>query len=77
MVINIGASSKVATLSAGKLYFRDDTAKTNDDAGAKTWWGKNLDGSEDMSFTGQSGVKAYPEGEYSAETGYLENTDTR
>lgn len=100
-------ASVSAALSAGKLYFRDDTAKSNDDAGAKTsgnyyklsveatantelsnnfslsktlkiqkaLGGKNLDGSEDMSFTGQSGVKAYPEGEFSSETGYLLNIE--
>lgn len=102
-----GSNSASFTMSAGKLYFRDDTAKTNDDAGAKTSGNyyklllelsrntvfsdklslskslklqkalghKNLDGSEDMSFTGQGGVKAYPEGEYSAETGYLANVE--
>ena len=36
---------------------------------------KNLDGSEDFSVGGSSGVKAYPSGELSAENGYLLNAE--
>lgn len=36
---------------------------------------KNLDGSEDMSISGISGVKAYPPGEFSAENAYIFNAE--
>jgi len=36
---------------------------------------KNLDGSEDMSLGGANGVKLYPDGEESAENGYIYNTE--
>lgn len=38
---------------------------------------KNLDGSEDFSVGGSSGVKLYPDGELSAENGYLFNTELK
>lgn len=38
---------------------------------------KNLDGSEDFSLGGSSGVKLYPSGEYSAENGYLFNIEAK
>ena len=38
---------------------------------------KNLDGSEDFSLGGQYGVKLYPNGELSAENGYLFNIETK
>ena len=37
--------------------------------------GKNLDGSEDMSIGGINGVKFYPDGEESAENGYVLSTE--
>lgn len=36
---------------------------------------KNLDGSEDMSIGGINGVRLYPDGEESAENGYIFNTE--
>ena len=36
---------------------------------------KNLDGSEDLSLGGANGVKLYPDGEESAENGYIYNTE--
>ena len=38
---------------------------------------KNLDGSEDFSIGGSSGVKLYPDGELSAENGYVFNTELK
>jgi len=38
---------------------------------------KNLDGSEDFSIGGESGVKLYPSGELSAENGYLLNLEAK
>ncbi len=38
---------------------------------------KNLDGSEDMSIGGSSGVKLYPDGELSSENGYLFGTELK
>ena len=38
---------------------------------------KNLDGSEDMSVGGSYGVKLYPDGELSAENGYLFNIEAK
>jgi hemolysin activation/secretion protein len=38
---------------------------------------KNLDGSEDMSIGGSSGVKLYPDGELSAENGYVFSTELK
>ena len=39
--------------------------------------GKNLDGSQDLSIGGINGVKFYPDGEQSAENGYIFNTELR
>ncbi|RXK11569.1 hemin-binding protein, partial [Halarcobacter mediterraneus] len=36
---------------------------------------KNLDGSQDLSIGGINGVKLYPQGEQSAENGYIFNTE--
>jgi hemolysin activation/secretion protein len=38
---------------------------------------KNLDGSEDFSIGGAYGVKVYPDGELSAENGYLFSTELK
>ena len=38
---------------------------------------KNLDGSEDFSIGGAYGVKLYPDGELSAENGYVFNTELK
>ena len=38
---------------------------------------KNLDGSEDLSIGGSSGVKLYPDGEVSAENGYVFNAEVK
>ncbi|MBN2963535.1 hypothetical protein JWV37_01985 [Sulfurospirillum sp. T05] len=38
---------------------------------------KNLDGSEDFSVGGNGGVRAYPDGELSAENGYVYTTELR
>ena len=38
---------------------------------------KNLDGSEDFSIGGSSGVKLYPDGELSAENGYVINLEAK
>lgn len=38
---------------------------------------KNLDGSEDFSIGGSSGVKVYPDGELSAENGYVFSTELK
>lgn len=38
---------------------------------------KNLDGSEDFSIGGSNGVKLYPDGELSAENGYLFSTELK
>lgn len=38
---------------------------------------KNLDGSEDISIGGSSGVKLYPDGELSAENGYVFNIEAK
>jgi len=38
---------------------------------------KNLDGSEDFSIGGSNGVKVYPDGELSAENGYLFSTELK
>ncbi len=38
---------------------------------------KNLDGSEDFSIGGSNGVKLYPDGELSAENGYLLNIEAK
>lgn len=38
---------------------------------------KNLDGSEDFSIGGSNGVKLYPDGELSAENGYLLNLEAK
>lgn len=39
--------------------------------------GKNLDGSEDISIGGSSGVKIYPDGELSGENGYVFSIETK
>ncbi len=38
---------------------------------------KNLDGSEDFSLGGAYGIKVYPDGELSAENGYLFSTELK
>lgn len=38
---------------------------------------KNLDGSEDFSIGGSNGIKVYPDGELSAENGYLFNIEAK
>lgn len=50
------------------------------DAGLKMQYAlsnKNLDGSEDLSIGGASGVKLYPDSEISAENGYVFNTEVK
>lgn len=61
--VNVGARLSVKTSSNSNITFG---AKAQ-----KAMFRKNLDGAEDFSIAGVSGVRAYPSGEYSAENGYL------
>lgn len=61
--VNIGAKLSVKTSSNSNTTF---SAKAQ-----KAMFRKNIDGAEDFSIAGVSGVRAYPSGEYSAENGYL------
>lgn len=63
LVHNISLNSKVSLDSSLRMQY----ALAN----------KNLDGSEDFSIGGSNGVKVYPDGELSAENGYLFNIEAK
>jgi len=72
-----GTYTKVNLALSNTLYF---TNKLSLDTSLKMQYAlgnKNLDGSEDISIGGSSGVKLYPDGELSAENGYVFNIEAK
>lgn len=57
-----------------QIQFNKDWSASFSLAGQNAY-GKNLDGVEDMSIAGMSGVRAYPSDEFSAENAYVASTE--
>lgn len=70
-----GDYSKVSGSIDKSLEFNSQYSLTTTLRFQKALDHKNLDGSEDFSLGGSSGVRAFPDGEYSAENGYLIGTE--
>lgn len=66
-----GTYSKVAITLEKSLAFNDIYSMTSSLRLQKAIGSKNLDGSEDFSLGGAYGVRAFPDGELSAENGYI------
>jgi len=66
-----GSYSKVTGTLEKALQFNPTYSMTASLRFQKALGGKNLDGSEDFSLGGAYGVRAFPDGELSAENGYL------
>lgn len=84
--LTMGKVSKEDKIDNGRynkvdLYVSNEIGLTNDITFKtsalmqKALNNKNLDGSEDLSIGGAYGVRVYPDGEQSAENGYLLNTE--
>ena len=72
-----GNYSKVNLDLSNTMYFTNELSL---DTALKLQYAlgnKNLDGSEDLSVGGSSGVKIYPDSELSAENGYVFNTELK
>lgn len=80
---DIAGANTDGNYSKVNLDLSNTIAFTNElslDAGLKMQYAlgnKNLDGSEDISIGGSSGVKLYPDSEISAENGYVFNTEVK
>jgi len=72
-----GNYSKVNLNISHKTIFTERVSLESSLKMQYTLGNKNLDGIEDMSIGGSSGVKLYPSGESSAENGYLFNIETK
>jgi len=66
-----GGYSKVVATLEKSLAFDETYSMTGSLRLQKALGGKNLDGSEDFSLGGAYGVRAFPDGELSAENGYI------
>lgn len=66
-----GAYTKVNATLEKSIQFNPEYALTTSVRLQKALNDKNLDGSEDFSLGGAYGVRAFPDGEHSAENGYL------
>lgn len=66
-----GDYTKVSGVIEKSLQFNPEYALTTSLRFQKALGNKNLDGSEDFSLGGAYGVRAFPDGEHSAENGYL------
>jgi len=66
-----GGYSKVVATLEKSLAFNETYSMTGSLRFQKALGGKNLDGSEDFSLGGAYGVRAFPDGELSAENGYI------
>lgn len=66
-----GAYSKIGVSVENTLEFNSIFSLSTTFKFQKSLGNKNLDGGEDFSLGGAYGVKAFPDGEYSAENGYL------
>ena len=66
-----GGYSKVVATLEKSLAFDETYSMTGSLRFQKALGGKNLDGSEDFSLGGAYGVRAFPDGELSAENGYI------
>jgi hemolysin activation/secretion protein len=72
-----GTYSKVNLSLAKKVIFTDNLLLENLFKAQFALGNKNLDGSEDFSIGGSSGVKVYPDAESSAERGFLANIELK
>ena len=66
-----GLYSKITGSIEQSLYFNPTYSLTTSLRFQKAIGRKNLDGSEDFSLGGAYGVRAFPDGEHSAENGYM------
>ncbi len=66
-----GSYSKIWGSIEQSVYFNHEYSLTTNLRFQKALEGKNLDGSEDFSLGGAYGVRAFPDGEHSAENGYI------
>jgi hemolysin activation/secretion protein len=66
-----GSYSKLAGSIEQSVYFNPTYSLTTSLRFQHALGGKNLDGSEDFSLGGAYGVRAFPDGEHSAENGYI------
>lgn len=70
-----GDFSKINLENSNLIYLTDLLSLKTSISYQHTLQDKNLDGSEDLSIGGAYGVKLYPDGELSAENGYLANVE--
>jgi hemolysin activation/secretion protein len=66
-----GSYSKIAGSIEKAIAFNPEYSLTTSLRFQKALNNKNLDGSEDFSLGGAYGVRAFPDGEHSAENGYI------
>lgn len=66
---------KINLENSNLIYLNDKLSLKTSISYQHTLQDKNLDGSEDLSLGGAYGVKLYPDGELSAENGYLANIE--
>ena len=72
-----GSYSKIGFTLAKTVAFSSDVTVDSSFKYQHSLGNKNLDGSEDISIGGSSGVKVYPDGELSAENGYVFNIEAK
>ena len=72
-----GNYSKVNLDLSNIIFFTDKLSLSNSLKMQYALGNKNLDGSEDISIGGSTGVKLYPSGELSAENGYVFNIEAK
>lgn len=70
-----GNYNKLGALVSAAFLLSQDFSLNTTVAVQKALGGKNLDGSEDFSVGGSNGIKVFPDGELSAENGYLFNIE--
>jgi hemolysin activation/secretion protein len=66
----VGSYSKVDIVFLGSVALNDSFTLMGNVKVQKAFSGKNLDGSEQISISGVNGVRAYPDSEYSGDSGY-------
>lgn len=66
---------KINLENSNLIYLNNELSLKTSISYQHTLKNKNLDGSEDLSIGGAYGVKLYPDGELSAENGYLANVE--
>ncbi len=72
-----GTYSKINLDLSNTLYFTNKLSLETSLSMQYALGNKNLDGSEDISIGGSYGVKLYPDGELSAENGYVFNAEAK